>query len=156
MVNNKILMHSTHNEGKPVIPESFIRTLKAKIYRKMAANNSKSYLSYLNKLLDQYNNTYNHSVNKKSANADDSAQTKKIETNPKTRNFKINDSVRTTNYNKFFSKCYTENWSRQIFIINSVLKINPWSYKIKDLNKEKMLENFYEKQLLLQVLVHLI
>ena len=34
MVNNKILMHSTHNEGKPVIAESFIRTLKAKIYRK--------------------------------------------------------------------------------------------------------------------------
>ena len=39
----------------------------------MTANNSKSYLSYLNKLLDQYNNTYNHSINKKSTNADDSA-----------------------------------------------------------------------------------
>ena len=73
MVNNKILMYSIHNEGKPVIAESFIRTLKAKIYRKMTANNSKSYLSYLNKLLDQYNNTYNHSINKKSTNADDSA-----------------------------------------------------------------------------------
>ena len=28
----------------------------------MAANDSKSYLSYLNKLVDQYNNT--HSINK--------------------------------------------------------------------------------------------
>ena len=31
----------------------------------MTANNSKSYFSYLNKLVDQYNNTYHHSINKK-------------------------------------------------------------------------------------------
>ena len=30
----------------------------------MAANDSKSYLPYLNKLLDQYNNTYHYSINK--------------------------------------------------------------------------------------------
>ena len=31
----------------------------------MTANDSKSYLSYLNKLVDQYNNTYHHSINTK-------------------------------------------------------------------------------------------
>ena len=31
----------------------------------MTANHSKSYLSYLNKLVDQYNDTYHHPVNKK-------------------------------------------------------------------------------------------
>ena len=31
----------------------------------MAANDSKSYLSYLNKVVDQYNNTYHHSIIKK-------------------------------------------------------------------------------------------
>ena len=30
----------------------------------MAPNDSKSCLSYLHKLVDQYNNTYHHSVNK--------------------------------------------------------------------------------------------
>ena len=30
----------------------------------MIANGSKSYLSYLNKLIDEYNNTYHHSINK--------------------------------------------------------------------------------------------
>ena len=34
----------------------------------MTANDSKSYLSYLNKLIDEYNNTYLHSVNKKPNN----------------------------------------------------------------------------------------
>ena len=36
-----ILMYCTHNEGKSVIPERFMKTLKAKIYRKwqlMVAN----------------------------------------------------------------------------------------------------------------------
>ena len=31
----------------------------------MTANDSKSYLSYLNKLVDEYNNTCHHSINKK-------------------------------------------------------------------------------------------
>ena len=32
--NNDILMYSTHNEGKLVITERSIKTLKAKIYKK--------------------------------------------------------------------------------------------------------------------------
>ena len=32
--DNDILMYLTHNEGKLVIAERFIRTLKAKIYKK--------------------------------------------------------------------------------------------------------------------------
>ena len=33
--NNDILMYSTHNEGKSVIAERFIRILKDKIYKRM-------------------------------------------------------------------------------------------------------------------------
>ena len=44
----------------------------------MTANDNKSYLPYLNKLVDQYNNTYHHSINKKPINADYSALTEKI------------------------------------------------------------------------------
>ena len=61
---NNILMCSTYNEGDSVIVERFIKTLKSKIYNNVIANDSKSYLSYLNKLVDQYNNSYHHSVNK--------------------------------------------------------------------------------------------
>ena len=78
--NNDILIYSIHNEGKPVIVERFIKTLKTKIYKKMTANDSKSYLSYLNKLVvGPNNNTYHHSINKRPINADYSALTEKIE-----------------------------------------------------------------------------
>ena len=76
--NSYILIYSTHNEGKSVIAERFIKTLKAKICKKMTANNSKSYLVYLNKLVDQCNNTYHHSINKKPIHADYSALAEKI------------------------------------------------------------------------------
>ena len=58
----------------------------------------------------------------------------KIETNPKAPKFKVNDRVRITKYKNIFSKDYTENWSRVILFIDSVLKTNPYTYKMKDLN----------------------
>ena len=53
-------MYSTHNEGNSIVPAEFIRTLKGKIYKRLTGNDSKSYLSYLNNLVDEYNNTYHH------------------------------------------------------------------------------------------------
>ena len=50
--NNDILMYSPNKEGKSVIAERLIKTLKPKIYKEMIANDSKSYLPYLNKIVD--------------------------------------------------------------------------------------------------------
>ena len=68
-------MYLTHNEGKSVITERFIKILKAKIYKKLTPNDSKSYLPFLDKLVDYYNNTFHHSIGKKLINADYSALT---------------------------------------------------------------------------------
>ena len=43
---NNIEMHSTHNEGKSVVAERFIRTLKNKIYEHMTANSKNVYLMF--------------------------------------------------------------------------------------------------------------
>ena len=60
--------------------------------------------------------------------------------------------VRITRYKNIFSKGYTEYWSTEIFVIDSLLKSNPWMYKNKDLNGEKIIESFYGKELLLSKL----
>ena len=70
----------------------------------MTANDNKSYLPYLNKLVDQFNNTYHYFTNKKPINADYSALNEKIETNPKAPKFKVNDRVRITKYKNIFRK----------------------------------------------------
>ena len=56
----------------------------------MTANDSKSYLPYLHNLVDQYN-TYHHSIKKKPINADYSASTENIESNPNFLKFKANE-----------------------------------------------------------------
>ena len=118
-------MYSTHNEGTSVITERFIKILKAKIYKIMRANDSKSCLSYLDKLEGQYNKTYHYSFNKKNINADYSALTEKIKTNLKAPNFKVKDRVKISKYKNSLSKDCTNNWSREIFVIDSILKTNP-------------------------------
>ena len=55
-------MYCTYNEGKSVIAERFLKTLKAEVHKKLTANNSKSYLSCLNQLVDQYNNIYHQTL----------------------------------------------------------------------------------------------
>ena len=45
------------------------------------------------------------------------ALAEEIETNPNTAKFKVGDRVRITKYKNIFSKSYTINWSREIFVI---------------------------------------
>ena len=55
----------------------------------MTANNKKYFLGYLNKLVDEYNNTYHRFIGKKPADADYSVLTKEIETNPKSSKLRL-------------------------------------------------------------------
>ena len=51
-------MYSTYSEGKSVVAERFIRTLKNKIHKHMTAMSKNVYFNVLNDILDKYNNTY--------------------------------------------------------------------------------------------------
>ena len=50
--NNDVLMYFTYNERKSVVAEGFIRTSKGKIFKKYQSTDSKSYLSFLDKVAD--------------------------------------------------------------------------------------------------------
>ena len=54
--------------------------------------------------------------------------TEKIQLSHKALKFKFGDRARITKYNNIFSKGYTENWSGQIFVMNYLLKTNPWIF----------------------------
>ena len=45
-------MYSTHNEGKSVVPERFIRTLKNKICKHTTAISKNVYFDVLNDIVD--------------------------------------------------------------------------------------------------------
>ena len=56
--DNDIVMYSTNNEGKSVVAERFIRTLKCKIYKYMTPISKNVYIDKLNAIVNKYNNTY--------------------------------------------------------------------------------------------------
>ena len=52
---NNIEMYSTYNEGKSVVAERFIRTLKNKIFKHMTAISKNVYLDVVDDIVDKYN-----------------------------------------------------------------------------------------------------
>ena len=47
-------MYKTHNEGKSVVPERFIRKLKNKIYKYMTSISKNVYIDKLNDIVNEY------------------------------------------------------------------------------------------------------
>ena len=56
---NSTEMWSTHNEGKSVIAERFIRTLKNKIYKYTTSVSKNVYTDKLEDIVNKYNDAYN-------------------------------------------------------------------------------------------------
>ena len=54
--DNHTEMYSTHSEGKSVVAERFIKTLKHKIYKHMTAVSKNVYFDVLDDIVDEYNN----------------------------------------------------------------------------------------------------
>ena len=71
----------------------------------------------------------------------------KKEVNDKDPKFKVGDHVRISKYKNIFAKGYTPNWSKEIPVIKKVKNKVPWTYIINDLNGEKIIGTFYEKEL---------
>ena len=55
---NYIEMYSTHSEGKSVVAERFIRTLKSKIYKYMTSIWKNVYIAKLDDIVNKCNNSY--------------------------------------------------------------------------------------------------
>ena len=58
-------MYSTYNEGKSVVAERFIRTLKNKIFKDMTAISKNVYFDVLNDIVNKYNNTVHKTIKMK-------------------------------------------------------------------------------------------
>ena len=111
-------MHSAHNEGKSVVAERFIGTLKNKIYKYMTSITENLYIDKLNDIANEYNNTYHRTIKMKPIDVKDNTYINiSKEVNDKDPKFKIGDHVRISKYKNVFAKGYTPDWSEEIFVI---------------------------------------
>ena len=71
MKYNDIELYLVHNEGKSVVAERCIRTLKNKIYKNMAAISKNVYINKLDDIVNEYNNTYHRTIKMKPVDVKD-------------------------------------------------------------------------------------
>ena len=143
-----IEIYSTHNEGKSVVCERFIRTIKNKIYKHMTSISKNVYIYKLDDIVQKYNNKKHRTIKMKPIDVKDNTYIdfgKEINDNdPK---FKVGDHVRMSKYKNIFAKGYTPNWSEEVSVIKKNKNTVPWSYVINDCNGEETTGTFYEKEL---------
>ena len=63
--DNDIIMYSTYNEGKSIVAERFIRTLKHKLYKHMTATGKNVHYDVLDDGVNEYNNTKHNTIKMK-------------------------------------------------------------------------------------------
>ena len=95
-------MYSTYNEGKSVVAERFIRTLKNKHMTAISKNN---YFSELDNIVNKYNKTVHRTIKMKPINGtSDSYVEYNEDSNEKDPKFKVRDHVEFQNAKTFMLK----------------------------------------------------
>ena len=144
---NDIEMYSTHNEGKSVVAERFIRAIKNKIYRHMTSISKNVYIDKLDDIVNEYNNKKHRTTKMKPIDVKDTYIDFGKEVNVSDPKFKVDDHVRISKYKNFFFKGCTPDWSEEVFVIKKFKNTVPWTYVIDDLNSEEITGTFFEKEL---------
>ena len=123
---NNIETYSTYNEGKSVVAEKFIRTLKNKIFKHMTAVSKNVYLDALDDIVNKYNNTVHRTIKMKPMDVtSDSCAEYNEDSNLTKPKFKVGDHVRVSKYKNIFAKGYTRNWPEEFFVVSKVKNTVP-------------------------------
>ena len=103
-------MYSTYNEGKSVVAERFVRTLKTKNFKHMTAVSKNIHFDVLDDIVNQYNNTVHRTIKMKPNDVtSDSYAEYNEDSNKNGPKFKAGDHVRISKYKNIFAKRYAPN-----------------------------------------------
>ena len=105
------------------------------------------YINHLDDIVNKYNNTYHSTIKIKHVHVNASTYINFSTKNKEDAKFKVSDNVRISKYKNIFPKCYTTNWSEEVFLIKKVKNAMPWTYVINDLNGKVFFLTFSEKEL---------
>ena len=113
----------------------------------MTAIGKNVFYDVLDDVVNEYNNTKNSTIKIKPVDVIDNKRVYIDKHNEKDSKFKVGDRVRIYKFKNIFTKGYTTNWSKKIFIVDKVNDTVPYTYNLKDLNDEEIIGSFYDKEL---------
>ena len=123
-------MYSAQNEGKSVVAERFIRTLKTKIYKYITSISTNVFIDKLDETVNKYNNTYHNTIKMKLVGVKDNTyiefwSRKKVII--KSLNLKLVIMLEYRNRKTFLLKdiFQIDYWSEEVFVIKKVKNAVP-------------------------------
>ena len=139
-------MYSIRNEGKSVVAERFIRTLKNKIYKHMTPISKNVYINKLDDIINEYNKTYHRTIKMKPVDVKDNTYIDfKKEVNDKDPKFKIGDHIKFLNTKIFLLKDTCQVGLKK-FLLLVKIKIQFHGHTLLMISTmKKLLENFMKK-----------
>ena len=166
--DNNIQILIAKTKVKASVVERFNRTLKEKMFRYFTYNQNikystnlhkKRYIEVLPKLIDSYNNSYHRSIKTTPAKVNKSNENQIYinlygysKTDGDNRSieikYKVGMYVRKIKDKKLFEKGYTNNWSKDIYIIKNIIAQVPPLYELEELENEsiKKVQGLYYEQ----------
>ena len=163
-----IIQIIARNTSKASLAERAIQTIKSKLFRYMEYNNTHNWIDVLDKITMSYNKTHHRIIGMAPINVTKEMEgamwkrvylprlkpVKPLKSDVKRRkpykkfNLKKGDNVRISFTREPFRRFYDENWSREVFVIDSrEFKRGAAEYKLKDFNGDEVLGVFYENEL---------
>lgn len=123
------------------------------MFKQFAYQGNYSYLSFLDRIVTEYNNTKHRTTKLKPSEINESNEKsvfdrvfnyRKIAKAPK---FMVGDAVRISKVVRVFQKSYHANWSAEIYTIHQIKNTAPITYILKDYDNEIIKGAFYEQEL---------
>ena len=142
------------SESKASLAERAIRTFKTRLQKIFHVRGHNRWIDVIDQLCTNYNNTPHRSIGMKPIEVTAENRDHVYKRLYPYRNLtvvcrlKIGDKVRRVREKHQFDKGYTENWSREIFIVDKIKQSNAVCfYKIKTLDNKSVPGIYYYQQL---------
>lgn len=158
---NNIHWYGTNNEGKAMMAERLIGTIKRKIGLYMTTHDTRRWIDALDDIVYNYNYNTIHSTTKfKPIDASRIEKQSAVYLNLYLRKlafnapkFKVGETVRIYKWNSEFTKSFKPNFTDEIFKVSEIVltknkhPTKPVTYKLADFSREPVTGSFYENEI---------
>ena len=124
------------------------------MFKRFTAENTRNWINMLDKLMNDYNNRYHHTIKMTPTEASKKENEVEVlniqgfvERTVDKHKFKVSDRVRISRIKGLFEKGYLPNWSEEVFEIVEAKDTTPFTYILKDSQGEVLAGSFYTEEL---------
>ena len=146
--------YTSYSDTKASLCERFNKTLRRLMFMYMTKYNTLKYIDVLNDLCKSYNNRKHRAlgiapneVNKNNSAYIWSVQYGSLNKKSPKSMFKVGDTVRLKTNKKLFEKGHIPKWTEELFKIVNILDTNPKTFRIEDVNGERILGHMYANEM---------